>query len=233
MSYNTELNSKSMIKNKKYLEKEIPKLTSNEHNEIFNIIRNNSSKYSENSRGVYVNLKFLDNSTIEKMISFIEYSKNNRNDSNKNSLDKNNGKTKRSRDNDKYTLDQKNIHQELERLKHKNKDNFSFQSFLDKLSVTNIKDFTQNEDKINYPTLKNSKTKFNGVKARLLKKCRDVNKSYNDNIYQNNDTISNDSSDDSDNETELEDNKQKINNIIHTLSKNNENENLSDDENDF
>ena len=58
MSYNTETN-KINIKNKKFLEKEIPKLSSNEHNEIFNIIRNNSSKYSENSRGVYINLKIF------------------------------------------------------------------------------------------------------------------------------------------------------------------------------
>ena len=76
MSYQSEIESKINLKNKKYLEKEIPKLTSNEHNEIFNIIRNNSSKYSENSRGVYINLKFLDNDTINKIKEFILYSKN-------------------------------------------------------------------------------------------------------------------------------------------------------------
>ena len=70
-------NSKSRIsiKERKLLEKEIPKLSKNEHNELFNIIRNNSSKYSENARGVYINVKYLDKKTIDKIIEFIEYTK--------------------------------------------------------------------------------------------------------------------------------------------------------------
>ncbi len=233
MSYNTETN-KINIKNKKFLEKEIPKLSSNEHNEIFNIIRNNSSKYSENSRGVYINLKFLDENTINKMIEFIQYSKNNKIDS-KNTDKNNNNKSTNNQDHNKFTLDPKHIHKELERLKHKKNDNFSFQNFLDKLSVTNIKEFSQNDTKINYPSLKNSKTKFNGVKARLLKKCRDVNKSYQETTYINNDIISNDESDESDDDMENSDNneKEKLTNIIKTLSKNDNLESLSDDENDF
>ena len=129
MSYNTETN-KINIKNKKFLEKEIPKLSSNEHNEIFNIIRNNSSKYSENSRGVYINLKFLDENTINKMIEFIQYSKNNKIDS-KNTDKNNNNKSTNNQDHNKFTLDPKHIHKELERLKHKKNDNFSFPNFLD------------------------------------------------------------------------------------------------------
>lgn len=231
MSYNTETN-KTILKNKKYLEKEIPKLSLNEHSEIFNIIRNNCSKYSENSRGVYVNLKFIDEKTIDKMIEFIQYSKNSKS---KNTDTKHNNNTninsKKKNDIDKFTLKDTNIHKELERLKHKNNDNFSFQSFLDKLSVTNIKEFSQNDSKIVYPCLKNSKAKFGGVKARLLKKCRDVNKSYTDNQFVNNDAASDEESDDSDNEED--DSKNKLNVMIKSLNKTENVESISDDENDF
>ena len=166
-------------KMRKQLEKDINKLTTNEYNEIFNIIRNNGSKYSENSRGVYINLNYIDKKTLSKMIDFIEYSKNNKknleNIQNKDSNLKINTKNSYKENNKK--LDRESIHKELQRLKEKQskKDHFSFQSFLDKLSVTNIKQFNNN-DKIKYPVLKNSNVKFNGVKARLLKKCRETNK---------------------------------------------------------
>ena len=48
---------KVTYKEKKQLEKDICNLTSNEHTEILNIIRNNNQKYSENNGGVYINLK--------------------------------------------------------------------------------------------------------------------------------------------------------------------------------
>ena len=47
-----------------------------------------------------------------------------------------------------------------------------FKIFLDKLSITNIKQFEKTEFKINYPQLKNSKAKFGGVKARGFKKMQ-------------------------------------------------------------
>ena len=171
---------KISLKNKKLLEKEIPKLTQNEYSEIFNIIRNNSnSKYSENARGVYINLKYLDENTINKMVEFIDYTKKNKTDGNQETkqtnINKHNSNINDNINSNKFTLDQQSIHKELLRLKEKNNDNFSFQNFLDKLSVTNIKQFAQNDGKILYPSLKNSKTKFAGVKARLLKKCKEVN----------------------------------------------------------
>ena len=74
---------------KKFLQKEIPKLNKNEHQEIFNIITQNSdAKYSENSRGVYINLKFLDISTTERIIEFIKYTKVSKNKLEKTPIDK-------------------------------------------------------------------------------------------------------------------------------------------------
>lgn len=174
-----KLDVKTSYKNKKILEKEIPKLNQNEFQEVFNIIRqNNSSKYSENSRGVYVNLKFLDDETITKIINFIQYTKNYKKNIEENKkVEKNTEEKKKNQICYKgYTLDKESIETELLRLKTKKNENFTFQNFLDKLSITNIKQFEKTESKINYPQLKNSKAKFAGVKARVLKKCRDVNK---------------------------------------------------------
>lgn len=174
-----KLDIKTSHKNKKFLEKEIPRLNQNEFQEVFNIIRqNNSSKYSENSRGVYINLKFLDDTTIIKIIDFIQYTKNYRKNVEENKkVEKNTDESKNKNINYKgYTLDKESIENELLRLKTKKNENFTFQNFLDKLSITNIKQFEKTESKINYPQLKNSKAKFAGVKARVLKKCRDVNK---------------------------------------------------------
>ena len=221
MSYESGVDNKSNIKIKKYLEKEIPKLSSNEHNEIFNIIRNNSSKYSENARGVYINLKFLDNDTISKIKEFIQYTKNSKKSlENNQNQESNTTISNKNQDGKKYDFDSAKIHSELERLKIKNNDNFSFQNFIDKLSVTNIKQFSNNDNRIVYPTLKNTRAKFGGVKARLLKKCREVNKTYAESQFvSNNDTISIDSNEEDDSDTEQPEKTVDINNIINKLGK--------------
>lgn len=168
-------------RHKKQLEKDISNLSSNEYNEILNIIRNNKQKYSENIGGIYFNLKYINEQTIQKIIEFVKFAKSNKvvikkeekNNDNKinnkiiSKINKNIGK--------KYTLDQNSIQQELLRLKNKNQENFSFQNFLDKLSVSNIKTFKKNE-KIVYPELKEIKMNYSGSSERILKKCREVNK---------------------------------------------------------
>ena len=178
-------------KHKKQLEKDISNLSRNEYTEILNIIRNNREKYSENVGGIYFNLKYINNDTIIKMIDFVKFSKANKSliiEQNKNK-NKNKKPVVNKIGNNigkKYTLDQKSIQLELIRLKNKNMEKFSFQNFLDKLSVSNIKTFKKN-DKISYPELKIAKTNFTGSSERILKKCREVNKrgiysffSYND-----------------------------------------------------
>jgi len=179
------LETKHSYKNKKFLQKEISKLDKNEVQEIFNIFcQSSDAKYSENSRGVFINLKFVNDDIVKKLIEFIQYSK---------TQDKimeydNTGNTKvpnlynqpNHHPDNKFTLSKACIEKELLRLREKTPDNFTFQNFLDKLSISNIKDFQSSsitKDKIIYPQLKHVRSKFDGVKARLLQKCRDVNKS--------------------------------------------------------
>ena len=71
MSVNAQ-STEITYKQKKQLEKDISKLSSQEHTEILNIIRNNNQKYSENSTGVYFNLKYVDCDTLKKIIEFPE-----------------------------------------------------------------------------------------------------------------------------------------------------------------
>ncbi len=165
-------------KEKKQLEKDICQLTSNEHTEILNIIKNNNQKYSQNNAGVYFNLKYVDNNTIIKLIEFVKYCKDMKQ---KKKNDKpelrnsNNHLTDYSLNkdfNNNYMMDKQTIQMELQKLESKNKENFTFQNFLDKLSVTNIKTFKKNE-KIIYPQLKQQRKKFSGVNERIVKKCRD------------------------------------------------------------
>jgi len=58
-------------------------------------------------------------------------------------------------------------------------ENFTFQNFIDKFTITNMKMFPENE-RIIYPILKQFKCNFTGVKYRILKRCRDISKMTND-----------------------------------------------------
>ena len=193
---------KVSYREKKQLEKDIVNLTTNEHTEILNIIRNNNQKYSENNAGVYINLKYVDEDTIRKIIDFVTFCKKNKDEDKEENKQKKTNKNKKATNilGKNFTLNKEEVTSQLQRLKDKKPENFSFQNFLDKLSITNIKQFKKNE-KIVYPQLKQTKKKFEGVGERLLKKCRDVNRiqdnKYTDNVSEEDsitdslDTVSN------------------------------------------
>lgn len=180
MSQRVEQQNNITYRQKKQLEKDIVTLSSNEHTEILNIIRNSNQKYSENNAGVYINLKFIDNQTIKSIIEFVDFCKKNKkkeseeNDAKSNKANKKTNKNKTGIGKN-YTLSKEDITSQLKRLKEQKQENFSFQNFLDKLSVTNIKTFKKNE-KIVYPQLKQTKKKFDPLGDRILKKCKDTYK---------------------------------------------------------
>ncbi len=222
-------------KNRELLKKEISNLSYTELSEIFNIIRNNTDKYSENNNGVFINLKYIDDNTITKIWEFIHFSKKNKIILDNTKLDTNiNKKKNNTSDIKNSTFHDKNyIHNELNRIKNLKDDSFSFQNFLEKLSTTNLKQFNSS-DKINYPSLKNSKTRFEGVKARILKKCRDVNRNIWDNTNLNqNDNVTNDNEDDeTTNEVNISDNEEDNDNDNDNDNTNNDEEDEEDFEND-
>lgn len=63
------------INNLKVLNRIISKLEKNHHLKIFNIIKENNIKYSENRNGIFVNLNQVSDNTIEKIKKYIEYIK--------------------------------------------------------------------------------------------------------------------------------------------------------------
>ena len=86
------------------------------------------------------------------------------------------------------------------------------------MSISNIKQFSKDEqgEKMIFPQLKHSKIQLDGVKARLMKKCRDVNKAGTDLPFIPTDDIESD--DLSINEEEKED-KSEINEKSSLLKK--------------
>lgn len=63
------------INSLKVLNKIISKLEKNHHLKIFNIIKENNIKYSENRNGIFVNLNQVSDNTIEQINKYIEYIK--------------------------------------------------------------------------------------------------------------------------------------------------------------
>ena len=61
----------------KEMKKNIGTLNENEHIEIFNIIQKDGLKYTINNNGIFVNMRKLNNTTLEKIDNFIKFCNNN------------------------------------------------------------------------------------------------------------------------------------------------------------
>jgi len=166
------------------LRKELNTLSISEYQEIFNILRNDNISYTENKNGVFINLKNVNDIILNKIYDFIEFCKDNKKnleilDERQKEHVKNTNISKQTRS---YNM---NVHNDdivnnIEDTNINNKkilptENFTFQNFIDKYTITNMKMFPENE-KIIYPVLKQFKCNFTGVKYRILKKCRDISK---------------------------------------------------------
>jgi len=64
-------NPNDIIKKKRSLIELSKNLTKIEYLEIFNIIQNDSSPYSENKNGIFINLENVSNETIDKIYDFL------------------------------------------------------------------------------------------------------------------------------------------------------------------
>jgi hypothetical protein len=171
------------------LRRDLVGLSDIEYREIFNMIRQKVGQFSENKNGIFINLKYVDDELLDKIYDFLEFSKKNKmylkELEEKQNIEKRSIDTSLhqqhssilSRDNvSNHTTTQ--AHTEVYTASGTKKttvDNFTFQNFIDKLTITNMKMFPENE-KIVYPTIKQHKWNVSGVKSRLLKKCKDINK---------------------------------------------------------
>lgn len=192
------MNNKSSIdmKNKERLKKEISNLQYSEHCEIFNIIRKDTDKISENKNGVFINLKYVKDETLIKVQEFIDFCKKNNNLLKKkqlahdNELKTVNKSIKNNSENDLhnelendlqndydvYSLGKESM-ENIDFPEEIKEDKFTFQNYINKLSISSNKNFKDSETapKKKKIVIKQSK-KLSGVNARLLKKCRNLNK---------------------------------------------------------
>uniref|UniRef100_A0A6C0EJC2 NET domain-containing protein n=1 Tax=viral metagenome TaxID=1070528 RepID=A0A6C0EJC2_9ZZZZ len=212
------------------LKQSIEKLEYNQLCQIYNIIAKDTDKISENNNGVFINLKYLNNGTMDKLFKFVDYCHKNKssailknlnndtlnNDTLNNDTLNNETLNNRTLNNDNLnnlielnsaeTTSLSDVDQEqsanyfntsevlseeynLYNLNigggEKNSD-FIFKNYIDKLSSNNFKEFNENTDKkIVKPSTNNNKIKLNGVKYRLIKKCREINKLSNSDIVEN------------------------------------------------
>ena len=204
---------------KNRLKKNIEKLEYNQLCQIYNIIIKDTDKVSENNNGIFINLKYLNNTTLEKLFNFVEYCEKNKpeiskdtqseksifsNEDNTNTLLENNYKlfdtidkspdiTSKSSDTNNKSIDitskssdtitdEYNMYNLNLSINNKGSD-FIFKNYIDKLSSNNYKEFTED---IGKKTIKpnTNKIKLNGVKYRLIKKCREINKLANSEIVE-------------------------------------------------
>ena len=186
------MNSSISILEKKKLERDVKKLDKNEYIEILSIIKKNNQNYSQNSTGIFFNLKYINDKTIEEMIHFIEFCKKN-----KIFLAKKDGDdTKpivpipKSKNDayDNYNIDEFDMTIDIKDFmssKNNKSNNFTFKNYLDKISVVPKKEFT-NKQPDKYPDLININNEFTGSDNRILKKCKNYDNIYSKFIENNN-----------------------------------------------
>lgn len=171
------------LKTKEKLKKEISKLHYNEHCEIYNIIRKDTDKISENRNGVFINLKYLNNDTINKVQEFIDFCKKNKNllkkkqKEHENEMKSVNNNVNENLDSkyDIYSIEKESL-ENIEISDNVSEDKFTFKNYIDKLTITSNKDFTENNVEKKKKIIVKKNKKLSGVNARLLKKCRNLNK---------------------------------------------------------
>lgn len=182
MSFEREFN----VKYKQTLTKNISKLDYNEQCEVYNIIKKDTDKISENNNGVFINLKYIKDETIQKVNAFVDYCNKNR---------------ECMKVEDKKYIEKKNI--VLKPNLNISNDNLSHdyelfiedtnqkETFLFKTYMDNMNPISKHNKNINI-LIKPNKVKLSGVNARILNKCKhmdkiqeDVSSEHSDNSFEN------------------------------------------------
>lgn len=160
-SYNDKLN----------LKKDIKYLSKNEHIEILRLLSKNNIKYTENNNGIWFNLKSLDKKLVNSIYSFVQNCKNIKLELD--SLNKLNIKNKQILEDKlnkkKNNVTSKNNEKDLD----KKYADYELKSNIDNKYIVNA---VKKDLKIKkYPNLTKRKNKLEGTKARVMKKCKEIN----------------------------------------------------------
>jgi len=165
---------------KKKLEKDMKLLDNNEYREVLNILKQNQQKYSSNSKGIFFNLKYVDDSTIKDIIKFVEFCKKNKIYLEKKIVNHSTPESHPLNITNNFHDDKQDITIDIENiLKKQSKisNNFTFQNYIDKISIVPKKEF-KNKQISKYPDIININNEFTGSNNRILKKCKNFESSY-------------------------------------------------------
>lgn len=157
---------KVSVKVKHLLTKNISKLDYNEQCEVYNIIKKDTDKISENNNGVFINLKYIKNDTIQKVNAFVDYCNKNKDfmkDEDTKYMEK-----KKIISKPPITLSNDNLSQDYELFidEHETKNQFLFKSYME-----NINPISKHTNQTNI-SIKTNRVKLSGVNARILNTCK-------------------------------------------------------------
>lgn len=166
---------------KKKLEHDIKELDHNEYNEILNILKKHDQKFSENSAGIYFNLKYIDENVINEIIDFIDFSIKNKillkKTQKKLSVNNQTINQDYSKCSDIWSIDA--VRKEFSQINKRNTmSEFVFKNYLDKISIVPNKEFK--EKKMSFPDIITTEASFSKSHDRLLKKCKNIDTSSHD-----------------------------------------------------
>jgi hypothetical protein len=160
-----------IIKKKKLIDicKNLTKL---EYVEIFTIIKEDNCQYSENKNGIFINLSNINEYTVDKIFSFLNFIKHKKEDLIKHEEIINNVKK---------NIDETNKNNDITVNNEIEKNEYIYYNEIE--TETNYLVFSSDEDEDieNKISLKKKKTKYSGKKAKMIKSIKDNN----DNKYKN------------------------------------------------
>ena len=156
------------IRDKKNIVDIISKLGRLEHIEIFKIIRSDTTFYTENINGIFINFNILKPATIEKINTFVTFSKKKKLElqiKEKKILDIKNKELIKLNNNLKKDKEKtfKKL-KKLDTLPNNNNNNNDLDSV--------FSDFSSDEEAHNI-SLKKKKVRYHGIKAKLIKSSKD------------------------------------------------------------
>ena len=162
---------KITIEDKKKLVKEISTLSKNEHIEIFKIISNHTDKYTKNDNGIFINFAILPDDVVKKLINFVNFCIDNRE----------NLKIK-----EEYIMSEtdkmfnNHIVDNIEDINNNNEKNI----IKEEIKVFEEEEEEEEESEGAKISLKRSKPKYNGVKAKIIKNYKQTISTTSNNIIK-------------------------------------------------
>tara|TARA_B100000214_G_C23923120_1_gene607066 strand:+ start:370 stop:954 length:585 start_codon:yes stop_codon:yes gene_type:complete len=158
------------IYEKKQLVLKISKLTETEHLEIYKIISNETSSFTENKNGIFINLNLLNDSTINKIVNYVNMCEEN---------ELSNEQEEDIPDNNSIIIDEIDLEDEIEQEPEIDNYTTSEKIVLQKESLKEKekeKEIDKEKDK-NIELETDKKLRYTGIRARVIKNCKD-NKQY-------------------------------------------------------